>query len=116
MTPCRRSPCSIRRVSCPGSSRTADSFQIGNYLGALRRWVSLQDSHDAFYCVVDQHAITVEHDPQVLRHRTLLSFAQLLAVGLDPQRSTVFVQSHVPEHAQLAWILECLTGFGEAPA
>ncbi len=97
-----------------GIQPTADSFQIGNYLGALRRWVSLQDSHDAFYCVVDQHAITVEHDPQVLRHRTLLSFAQLLAVGLDPQRSTVFVQSHVPEHAQLAWILECLTGFGEA--
>jgi len=97
-----------------GIQPTADSFQIGNYLGALRRWVSLQDTHDAFYCVVDQHAITVDHDPQVLRHRTLLSFAQLLAVGLDPTRSTVFVQSHVPEHAQLAWILECLTGFGEA--
>ena len=97
-----------------GIQPTADSFQIGNYLGALRRWVSLQETHDAFYCVVDQHAITVEHDPQVLRHRTLLSFAQLLAVGLDPTRSTVFVQSHVPEHAQLAWILECLTGFGEA--
>ena len=97
-----------------GIQPTADSFQIGNYLGALRRWVSLQETHDAFYCVVDQHAITVEHDPQVLRHRTLLSFAQLLAVGLDPQRSTVFVQSHVPEHAQLAWVLECITGFGEA--
>jgi tryptophanyl-tRNA synthetase len=97
-----------------GIQPTADSFQIGNYLGALRRWVSLQDTHDAFYCVVDQHAITVDHDPAVLRHRTLLSFAQLLAVGLDPTRSTVFVQSHVPEHAQLAWILECLTGFGEA--
>ena len=97
-----------------GIQPTADSFQIGNYLGALRRWVSLQETHDAFYCVVDQHAITVEHDPQVLRRRTLLSFAQLLAVGLDPTRSTVFVQSHVPEHAQLAWILECLTGFGEA--
>jgi tryptophanyl-tRNA synthetase len=97
-----------------GIQPTADSFQIGNYLGALRHWVSLQETHDAFYCVVDQHAITVEHDPQVLRHRTLLSFAQLLAVGLDPTRSTVFIQSHVPEHAQLAWILECLTGFGEA--
>ena len=97
-----------------GIQPTADSFQIGNYLGALRRWVSLQETHDAFYCVVDQHAITVEHDPQVLRQRTLLSFAQLLAVGLDPTRSTVFIQSHVPEHAQLAWILECLTGFGEA--
>jgi len=97
-----------------GIQPTADSFQIGNYLGALRHWVSLQETHEAFYCVVDQHAITVEHDPQVLRHRTLLSFAQLLAVGLDPTRATVFVQSHVPEHAQLAWILECLTGFGEA--
>jgi tryptophanyl-tRNA synthetase len=97
-----------------GIQPTADSFQIGNYLGALRHWVSLQETHDTFYCVVDQHAITVEHDPAVLRQRTLLSFAQLLAVGLDPTRSTIFVQSHVPEHAQLAWILECLTGFGEA--
>lgn len=97
-----------------GIQPTADSFQMGNYLGALRRWVELQDTHDAFYCVVDQHAITVEHDPQQLRHRTLLSFAQLLAVGLDPERSTIFVQSQVPEHAQLAWVLECLTGFGEA--
>ncbi len=97
-----------------GIQPTADSFQVGNYLGALRHWVTLQESHDAFYCVVDQHAITVEHDPAVLRQRTLLSFAQLLAVGLDPTRSTVFIQSHVPEHAQLAWILECITGFGEA--
>jgi len=97
-----------------GIQPTADSFQMGNYLGALRRWVELQDTHDAFYCVVDQHAITVEHDPQQLRQRTLLSFAQLLAVGLDPERSTIFVQSQVPEHAQLAWVLECLTGFGEA--
>lgn len=97
-----------------GIQPTADSFQVGNYLGALRRWVELQATHDAYYCVVDQHAITVEHDPAVLRHRTLLSFAQLLAVGLDPERSTIFVQSQVPEHAQLAWVLECQTGFGEA--
>lgn len=97
-----------------GIQPTADSFQMGNYLGALRRWVDLQETHDAFYCVVDQHAITVEHDPAQLRQRTLSSFAQLLAVGLDPNRSTIFVQSHVPEHAQLAWVLECLTGFGEA--
>lgn len=97
-----------------GIQPTADSFQVGNYLGAIRRWVELQDTHDAFYCVVDQHAITVEHDPAVLRHRTLLSFAQLIAAGLEPQRSTIFVQSHVPEHAQLAWVLECQTGFGEA--
>jgi len=97
-----------------GIQPTADSFHIGNYLGALREWVRLQETHDAFYCVVDQHAITVEHDPQLLRERTLVSFAQLLAVGLDPQRSTIFVQSQVPEHSQLAWVLECLTGFGEA--
>ena len=97
-----------------GIQPTADSFHIGNYLGALREWVRLQDTHDAFYCVVDQHAITVDHDPQLLRERTLSSFAQLLAVGLDPDRSTIFVQSQVAEHSQLAWVLECLTGFGEA--
>ncbi|MGA0209860.1 MAG: tryptophan--tRNA ligase [Candidatus Nanopelagicales bacterium] len=97
-----------------GIQPTADSFHIGNYLGALREWVRLQESHDAFYCVVDQHAITVEHDPQLLRDRTLVSYAQLLAVGLDPQVSTIFVQSQVPEHSQLAWVLECQTGFGEA--
>ena len=97
-----------------GIQPTADAFHLGNYLGALREWVRLQDSHDAYYCVVDQHAITVDHDPEVLRRRTYASFAQLLAVGLDPERSTVFVQSQVPEHSQLAWVLECQTGFGEA--
>lgn len=97
-----------------GIQPTADAFHIGNYLGALREWVRMQDTHDAYYVVVDQHAITVDHDPALLRHRTLVSFAQLLAVGLDPQRCTVFVQSHVPEHSQLAWVLECQTGFGEA--
>ena len=97
-----------------GIQPTADAFHIGNYLGALREWVRMQDTHDAYYVVVDQHAITVDHDPALLRHRTLLSFAQLLAIGLDPDRCTVFVQSHVPEHSQLAWVLECQTGFGEA--
>ncbi|WP_091536794.1 tryptophan--tRNA ligase [Modestobacter sp. DSM 44400] len=98
-----------------GIQPTADSFHLGNLLGALRQWVSLQDDHDAFYCVVDLHAITVEQpDPEVLRRRTLVSAAQLLALGVDPARSTLFVQSHVPEHAQLAWVLQCLTGFGEA--
>jgi tryptophanyl-tRNA synthetase len=97
-----------------GIQPTADSFQIGNYLGAIRRWVELQETHEAYYCVVDQHAITVDYDPAVLHRRTLLSFAQLIAAGLDPQRSTVFVQSHVPEHSQLSWVLQCLTGFGEA--
>ncbi len=97
-----------------GIQPTADSFHIGNYLGALQYWVSMQDEADAFYCVVDQHAITVEHDPALLRRRTLLSVAQLIAAGLEPQRCTLFVQSHVPEHAQLAWVLSCLAGFGEA--
>jgi tryptophanyl-tRNA synthetase len=97
-----------------GIQPTADSFHLGNYLGALRQWVALQDTHDAFYCVVDLHAITVEHDPALLRHRTRVAAAQLFALGIDPARSTLFVQSHVPEHAELAWILGCITGFGEA--
>jgi tryptophanyl-tRNA synthetase len=97
-----------------GIQPTADSFHLGNYLGAVRNWVAMQDTHDAFYCVVDLHAITAGHDPQALRGRTRLSAAQLLAVGLDPERCTLFVQSHVAEHAELAWVLGCLTGFGEA--
>lgn len=97
-----------------GIQPTSDSFHLGNYLGAIRQWVALQDSHDAFYCVVDLHAITVEHDPRLLHQRTLLSIAQFIAAGLDPQRCTLFVQSQVQEHAQLAWVLGCLTGFGEA--
>jgi tryptophanyl-tRNA synthetase len=97
-----------------GIQPTADSFHFGNYLGAIRQWVALQESHDAFYCVVDLHAITVEYDPKVLRRRCRVSAAQLLAAGLDPDRCTLFVQSHVPEHPQLGWVLGCLTGFGEA--
>ena len=97
-----------------GIQPTADSFHLGNYLGAVRNWVAMQDTHDAFYCVVDLHAITAGHDPVALRQRTRLSVAQLLAVGLDPERCTLFVQSQVPEHAQLEWVLSCITGFGEA--
>ncbi|WET80421.1 tryptophan--tRNA ligase [Amycolatopsis sp. QT-25] len=97
-----------------GIQPTADSFHLGNYLGALRQWVRLQDTHDTFYMVVDLHAITVEQDPKVLRDRTRRSAAQLLALGVDPARSALFVQSQVPEHAQLGWVLECQTGFGEA--
>jgi tryptophanyl-tRNA synthetase len=97
-----------------GIQPTADSFHLGNYLGALRQWVTLQDTHDAVYCVVDLHAITLPHDPAALRQRTRVAAAQLLGAGLDPQRCIVFVQSHVPEHAELAWILGCITGFGEA--
>jgi tryptophanyl-tRNA synthetase len=97
-----------------GMQPTSDSLHLGNYLGALTHWVALQDTHDAFYCVVDLHAITVEVDPSTLRERTRRTAAQYLAGGVDPARSTLFVQSHVPEHAELAWVLGCLTGFGEA--
>ena len=97
-----------------GIQPTADSFHLGNYLGAIRQWVELQDSHDAFYCVVDLHALTVEVDPELLRERTLKSVAQLVALGLDPNRCTIFVQSHVAAHNQLGWVMECLAGFGEA--
>jgi tryptophanyl-tRNA synthetase len=97
-----------------GIQPTADSFHLGNYLGAVRNWVAMQETHDTFYCVVDLHAITAGHDPAQLRRRTRVSAAQLLAAGLDPDRCTLFVQSHVPEHAQLSWVLSCITGFGEA--
>jgi tryptophanyl-tRNA synthetase len=97
-----------------GIQPTSGSFHLGNYLGAVRQWVSLQETHDAFYMVVDLHAITVEQDPVALRENTRISVAQLLGAGLDPERCTLFVQSHIPEHAQLAWVMNCLTGFGEA--
>ncbi|HZN16749.1 MAG TPA: tryptophan--tRNA ligase [Micromonosporaceae bacterium] len=97
-----------------GIQPTADSFHLGNYLGALRHWVAMQETHDAFYCVVDLHAITAGHEPELLRARTRAAAAQLFAVGIDPDRATLFVQSQVPEHAQLGWVLSCLTGFGEA--
>ncbi len=97
-----------------GIQPTADSFHLGNYLGAVRQWVQLQEGHDAFYCVVDLHAITVPHDPATLRRRSRVAAAQLIGAGLEPERCTLFLQSHVPEHAELAWVLSCLTGFGEA--
>jgi tryptophanyl-tRNA synthetase len=97
-----------------GMQPTADSLHLGNYLGALRQWVALQETHDAFYCVVDLHAITAGHDPELLRHRTRVTAAQYLAGGVDPERSVLFVQSHAPEHTQLGWVLGCITGFGEA--
>ncbi len=97
-----------------GIQPTADSFHIGNWFGALRQWVQMQETHNCFYSVVDLHAITAEFEPKVLKKRTLTSFAQLLAVGVDPTKSTIFVQSQVPQHAQLAWVLSCFTGFGEA--
>jgi len=97
-----------------GMQPTHDSLHLGNYLGALLNWVKMQETHDAFYAVVDLHALTVEVAPAALRERTRRTAAQYLAGGVDPGRSTVFVQSHIGEHAQLAWVLSCLTGFGEA--
>ncbi|MFI6419815.1 tryptophan--tRNA ligase [Streptomyces sp. NPDC050842] len=105
---------SDRPRALSGIQPTAGSFHLGNYLGAVRQYVALQESHDAFYMVVDLHAITVPQDPAELRANTRLAAAQLLAAGLDPDRCTLFVQSHVPEHAQLGWVMNCLTGFGEA--
>jgi tryptophanyl-tRNA synthetase len=107
-------PARTRPRVLSGIQPTADSFTLGNYLGAVRNWVAMQDDYDAYYMVVDLHAITVEQDPETLRRRTRVAAAQLLAAGLDPQRCALFVQSHVPEHAQLAWVMSCLTGFGEA--
>ncbi len=97
-----------------GIQPTSESFHLGNYLGAVKQWVELQDGHDAFYCIVDLHAITVETDPTLLRKRTLKSAAQLIALGISPEKSTLFVQSQAPQHNQLGWIMECMTGFGEA--
>jgi tryptophanyl-tRNA synthetase len=97
-----------------GIQPTADSFHFGNYLGALRQWVDLQEDYQPFFFIADLHAITVEQDPKVLRERCLRAAAQLLAMGIDPERSAIFIQSQVPAHAQLGWVLQCLTGFGEA--
>ena len=102
------------RVVFSGVQPTSDSLHLGNALGAVRQWVGLQDDYQTFFCVVDLHAITVPQDPAVLRRRTLVTAAQYLALGIDPARSTIFVQSQVPAHAELAWVLGCFTGFGQA--
>ena len=97
-----------------GIQATGDSFHFGNYLGALRQWVDLQEGHDPFFFIADLHALTVPQDPKVLRERFVRCAAQLIAMGIDPKQSAVFLQSHVPEHAQLAWVMECITSTGEA--
>jgi len=94
-------------------AQPSGALTIGNYMGALRQWVAMQDSHDCLYCVVDQHAITVRQDPQALREACLDTLALYLACGVDPKKSTVFIQSHVPQHAQLGWALNCYTQMGE---
>ncbi len=106
-------PASRPRV-LSGIQPTSDSFHLGNYLGATRQWVALQETHEPFFFIADLHSITVEQDPKLLRERFVRCAAQLLAMGIDPDRSTIFLQSHVPAHAQLGWVLQCITGFGEA--
>ncbi|MFC4586638.1 tryptophan--tRNA ligase [Sphaerisporangium corydalis] len=97
-----------------GIQPTADSFHLGNYLGAVRQWVGMQETHDAFYFIADLHALSVNPSPAELRRRTRVSAAQLFGAGIDPERSTLFVQSHIRQHSELAWILICNTGMGEA--
>jgi len=103
-----------RKIVFSGMQPSSDSLHLGNYLGALRTWVGMQDDYDAVYCVVDLHAITVPQDATALRHNVRRTVAQYIAAGIDPARCTLFVQSHVAEHAQLAWVLGSMTGFGEA--
>jgi len=93
---------------------SADSLHLGNYAGALVQWRDMQEGYDAVFCVVDLHAITVPQDPAALREQTRRTAAQYIAAGIDPERSILFVQSHVPEHTQLAWVLNTITAFGEA--
>ena len=97
-----------------GMQPSASSLHLGNYLGALTQWVKMQQTHNAHYVIVDLHAITMPQGPKELRDNTRKTAAQYIAAGIDPERSALFVQSHVPAHAQLAWVLNCITGFGEA--
>ncbi len=97
-----------------GMQPSASSLHLGNYLGALTQWVKMQSTHNAHYVIVDLHAITMPQDPKELRDNTRKTAAQYIAAGIDPEKSALFVQSHVPAHAQLAWVLNCITGFGEA--
>ncbi|WP_026553766.1 tryptophan--tRNA ligase [Arthrobacter sp. 35W] len=97
-----------------GAKPTADSLHLGNYIGAVRQWVDMQEAYDAVFFIPDLHAVTVDFDPATLATRTRTVAAQYIAAGIDPEKSIFFVQSHVPEHAELAWALNCITGFGEA--
>ena len=97
-----------------GIQPTSESFHLGNYLGAVKQWVDLQAGHETYYSIVDLHALTGDVDPALLRARTLASAAQLIAVGIDTEKSALFVQSHLPEHNQLGWVMECVASFGEA--
>lgn len=98
-----------RPRSLSGIQATSGSLHLGNYIGALQQFVAQQETHDAFFFIANMHAITVEQDPAELRERTLRTAAQFIAAGLDPEKSTIFVQSHVDAHTKLGWILECTT-------
>jgi tryptophanyl-tRNA synthetase len=104
-----------RKRVLSGIQATADSTHLGNYLGAVRHWVSFQDEHDAFYCIADLHTLTVDTDPVVLRRRTLATAAQLLAAGINPDKCTFFLQSHVAQHNQLGWVMECIAVQRQVP-
>ena len=108
------SPPSSRQRVLSGIRPTGTGFQLGNYLGAVKNWASMQQESDCFYFIANLHAMTEDFEPARLLARTREATAELLAMGIDPEQSTVFVQSHVPEHTELAWILGCLTAFGEA--
>ena len=97
-----------------GIQPTSESFHLGNYLGAVRQWVALQEGHETYYAIVDLHALTGDIDPKLLRKRTLAAAAQLIAVGINTETSALFVQSHLPEHNQVGWLMECVASFGEA--
>ena len=103
-----------RKRLLSGMQPSAESLHLGNYAGALLQWREMQSTHDAIFCVVDLHAITVPQDPKLLRENTRRTAAQYIASGIDPSKSTLFVQSHVPAHTQLAWVFNTITGFGEA--
>lgn len=103
-----------RKRALSGIQATADSLHLGNYLGAVRHWVALQSDYEVFYFIADLHSLTVETEPAVLHRRSLVTAAQLLATGVNPEESALFLQSHVPQHNQLGWVMECMAGFGEA--
>ena len=101
----------MKKTILSGSTVTGD-LTLGNFIGAINNWTKLQEEYDCYYFLADLHALTVQQDPKVLKERTYSFLAQYLALGLDPEKNTIFVQSHVPEHAELAWILTCLTPMG----
>lgn len=112
-TPPIKSTNTLKKPIVFSGAQPSGELTIGNYIGALRQWVHMQDKYDCIYCIVDQHAITVRQDPKELRKRTLDTLALYLACGIDVKKSIIFVQSHVPQHAQLSWALNCYTYFGE---